>query len=62
MCGAPTRWVRSKPGWGADEGNEAAHALYRRLGPDEIDPGVIYSVEIAAPAVSGMSIVISPRR
>jgi ribosomal protein S18 acetylase RimI-like enzyme len=31
---------------GADEGNDAAHALYRSLGPQEIEPGVIYSYEI----------------
>jgi ribosomal protein S18 acetylase RimI-like enzyme len=31
---------------GADEGNEAAHALYRSLGPQEIEPGVIYSYGI----------------
>ena len=31
---------------GADEGNDAAHALYRSLGAQEIEPGVIYTYEI----------------
>jgi ribosomal protein S18 acetylase RimI-like enzyme len=31
---------------GADDGNEAAHALYRSLGALEIDPGVIYTYAI----------------
>jgi aminoglycoside 3-N-acetyltransferase I len=34
---------------GADEGNEAAHALYRSLGADEVEPGVIYTYEIDQP-------------
>ncbi|MBV8221051.1 MAG: GNAT family N-acetyltransferase [Solirubrobacterales bacterium] len=31
---------------GADDGNEAAHALYRSLGPQEVEPGVIYTYKI----------------
>lgn len=31
---------------GADERNDAAHALYRSLGAQEIEPGVIYTYEI----------------
>jgi ribosomal protein S18 acetylase RimI-like enzyme len=31
---------------GADDGNDAAHALYRSLGAHEIEPGVIYTYEI----------------
>lgn len=31
---------------GADEANDAAHALYRSLGAQEIEPGVIYTYEI----------------
>ena len=31
---------------GADEGNDAAHALYRSLGAQEVEPGVIYTYEI----------------
>ncbi len=31
---------------GADDGNDAAHALYRSLGAQEIEPGVIYTYEI----------------
>ncbi len=31
---------------GADTGNDAAHALYRSLGAQEIEPGVIYTYEI----------------
>ena len=31
---------------GADEGNDAAHALYRSLGPQEVEPGVIYTYKI----------------
>jgi aminoglycoside 3-N-acetyltransferase I len=31
---------------GADAGNDAAHALYRSLGAQEIEPGVIYTYEI----------------
>jgi ribosomal protein S18 acetylase RimI-like enzyme len=31
---------------GADEGNEGAHALYRSLGAQQIEPGVIYTYEI----------------
>jgi aminoglycoside 3-N-acetyltransferase I len=31
---------------GADDGNDAAHAVYRSLGPNEIEAGVIYSYEI----------------
>lgn len=31
---------------GADDGNDAAHALYRALGAHEIEPGVIYTYEI----------------
>jgi ribosomal protein S18 acetylase RimI-like enzyme len=38
--GADEAWL------GADEGNDPAHALYRKLGPDEIDPGVIYSYRV----------------
>jgi aminoglycoside 3-N-acetyltransferase I len=38
--GAHAIWV------GADTGNDAAHALYRSLGPQEIEPGVIYTYEI----------------
>ncbi len=38
--GADTAWL------GADEGNDPAHALYRKLGPDEIDPGVIYTYRV----------------
>ncbi len=38
--GADALWL------GADEGNDAAHALYRSLGAQEIEPGVIYTYEI----------------
>jgi aminoglycoside 3-N-acetyltransferase I len=38
--GADEAWL------GADDGNDAAHALYRKLDPDEIDPGVIYSYRV----------------
>jgi ribosomal protein S18 acetylase RimI-like enzyme len=31
---------------GADDGNDAAHALYRSLGPQEVEPGVIYTYQI----------------
>jgi ribosomal protein S18 acetylase RimI-like enzyme len=31
---------------GADDGNDAAHALYRSLGARQIEPGVIYTYEI----------------
>jgi ribosomal protein S18 acetylase RimI-like enzyme len=31
---------------GADEGNDAAHALYRSLEAHEIEPGVIYTYDI----------------
>jgi len=31
---------------GADDGNEAAHALYRRLHPSETEPGVIYTYRV----------------
>jgi len=31
---------------GADDGNDAAHALYRSLGPQEVEPGVIYSYKV----------------
>ena len=31
---------------GADDGNDAAHALYRSLGPQEVEPGVIYTYNI----------------
>jgi len=31
---------------GADNGNDAAHALYRSLGAKEVEPGVIYTYEI----------------
>jgi ribosomal protein S18 acetylase RimI-like enzyme len=31
---------------GADDGNDAAQALYRSLGPKEIEPGVIYTYGI----------------
>jgi len=31
---------------GADEGNDAAHALYRSLGAQKVEPGVIYTYEI----------------
>ncbi len=31
---------------GADTGNDGAHALYRSLRPQEIEPGVIYTYEI----------------
>jgi ribosomal protein S18 acetylase RimI-like enzyme len=30
---------------GADDGNDAAHALYRSLGASEIEPGIIYTYE-----------------
>ncbi len=38
--GASAVWL------GADNGNDAAHALYRSLGAKEIEPGVIYTNEI----------------
>jgi ribosomal protein S18 acetylase RimI-like enzyme len=38
--GAQAIWL------GADAGNEAAHALYRSLGPHGSEPGVIYTYEI----------------
>jgi ribosomal protein S18 acetylase RimI-like enzyme len=28
---------------GADDGNDAAQALYRSLGPQEVEPGVVYT-------------------
>jgi ribosomal protein S18 acetylase RimI-like enzyme len=31
---------------GADEGNDAAHGLYRSLGAQEVEPGVIYTYVI----------------
>lgn len=31
---------------GADDGNEAAHALYRSLGPQEVEQGVIYTYTV----------------
>ena len=31
---------------GADDGNDAAHALYHALGAHRIEPGVIYTYEI----------------
>jgi hypothetical protein len=31
---------------GADDGNNAAHALYRALGPQQVEPGVIYTYKI----------------
>ena len=31
---------------GADDGNDAAHALYRSLGAHRIEPGIIYTYEI----------------
>jgi ribosomal protein S18 acetylase RimI-like enzyme len=37
--GAHSIWL------GADEGNDAAQALYRSLGAQEIEPGVIYTYE-----------------
>lgn len=38
--GAHAMWL------GADTANDAAHALYRSLGPQEIEPRVIYTYEI----------------
>lgn len=38
--GASAVWL------GADDGNDAAHSLYRSLGAHEIEPGVIYTYEI----------------
>lgn len=38
--GAKAVWL------GADTGNEAAHALYRSLHPQAIEPGVVYTYEI----------------
>lgn len=36
--------MRARAVWlGADEGNDAAHALYRSLGAEEVEPGVIYT-------------------
>jgi len=31
---------------GADDGNDAAYALYRSLGPQQVEPGVIYAYKI----------------
>jgi ribosomal protein S18 acetylase RimI-like enzyme len=31
---------------GADDGNDAAHALYRSLGAHEIEPGIIYTYKV----------------
>ena len=31
---------------GAESANDAAHALYRSLGPQEVEPGVIYTYTI----------------
>lgn len=44
--GAHALWL------GADEGNDAAHALYRSLGAHEAEPGVIYTYEIPGRSVS----------
>lgn len=38
--GAHALWL------GADDGNEAAHALYRSLEPQEVEPGVIYTFAV----------------
>jgi ribosomal protein S18 acetylase RimI-like enzyme len=38
--GAHAMWL------GADDGNDAAHALYRSLGPQEIEPGTFYTYTI----------------
>ena len=38
--GASEAWL------GADEANHAAHALYLKLRPSEVDPGVIYSYKV----------------
>jgi len=38
--GASEAWL------GADDGNDAAHALYRKLQPSEVEPGVIYSYKV----------------
>jgi len=39
-AGASEAWL------GADDGNEAAHALYRKLQPSDMDPGVIYTYKV----------------
>jgi aminoglycoside 3-N-acetyltransferase I len=38
--GASALWL------GADDGNDAAHALYHSLDPQETEPGVIYTYDI----------------
>ena len=41
------REVAASAVWlGADDGNDAAHAVYRVLGAQEIEPGVIYTYEV----------------
>jgi aminoglycoside 3-N-acetyltransferase I len=41
--GAHALWL------GADQGNEPAHALYRSLGPQDVEPGTIYTYAITPP-------------
>ncbi|MHB8659960.1 MAG: GNAT family N-acetyltransferase [Solirubrobacteraceae bacterium] len=47
MARSIARGMGARAIWlGTDTGNEAAHALYRSLGAQEIEPGVIYTYEI----------------